>query len=222
MRIGLDFDNTIVRYDELFHRCAIERNLVPVDTPVSKAAVREYLWGLPDGNTPWTELQGIVYGERMSEAKPCPGVMDFFAFCRDRGIRVLIVSHKIEFPALGPRVNMRKAALLWIEKHCFYGTGQGGLGRGDVYFESSRTEKLERIAKLGCTHFIDDLPEVLADPVFPKGVEKILYAGDRHVESQAGQGIKIFSSWPEIVQYFREIGSNVRGYGTVAGEVSDL
>ena len=41
MRIGLDFDNTIVTYDSLFHKVATEQGLVPASLPVSKLAVRD-------------------------------------------------------------------------------------------------------------------------------------------------------------------------------------
>ena len=42
-----------------------------------------------------------------------------------------------------------------------------GIAREDVYFESTRADKLTRIAALSLTHFIDDLEEVLTDPDFP-------------------------------------------------------
>ncbi|MFC1461254.1 hypothetical protein ACFLQR_01890 [Verrucomicrobiota bacterium] len=197
VHIGIDFDNTIARYDELFHQCALDRGLIPPRTPKSKAAVRAHLWTQPDGNTPWTELQGIVYGERMKEAPPCPGSLDFFAFCRDSGLRVSIVSHKIEFPALGPQVNMREAASTWIKEHGLYSDELG-----HVYFESSRQAKIERIADLGCTHFIDDLAEVFSDPCFPDNVEKILYAREAHADSLEDQVVRAFSDWPAIIHYF--------------------
>lgn len=203
MHIGIDFDNTIVCYDELFHRCALGRGLIPQSTPKSKASVRAYLWSLPDGNTPWTELQGIVYGKRMSEAPPCPGALDFFSFCRDMAVSVSIVSHKIEFPALGPRVNMREAALKWIEEHGLYADRQEMRGR--VYFESSREAKIARIRGLGCTHFIDDLAEVFGDPSFPGGVEKILYATGADADFSGMQGVKVFSNWPAITRYFNSV-----------------
>lgn len=203
LHIGLDLDNTIVQYDELFYRCALERHLIPEETTRTKAAVRAYLWSLPHGNTPWTELQGIVYGERMSEAIPCPGALDFLAFCRDNGIRVSIVSHKIEFPALGPRVNLRKAALRWLNEHASYGGNQAGLTPGGVFFESTREDKIARIGQLGCTHFIDDLPEVFTSPSFPDGVEKILYAGNAYLEIADVRGMGVFSDWAAILQYFR-------------------
>jgi hypothetical protein len=48
----------------------------------------------------------------------------------------------------------------------------------NVYFESTRAEKLERISALSLSHFIDDLEEVLTDPGFPPGVERILFADE--------------------------------------------
>jgi hypothetical protein len=50
-----------------------------------------------------------------------------------------------------------------------------GLATSNVYFESTRAEKLVRIAALDCSHFIDDLEEVLDDPGFPQGVRRILF-----------------------------------------------
>jgi hypothetical protein len=36
---------------------------------------------------------------------------------------------------------------------------------------------------MGCTHFIDDLPEFLAEPAFPPDVRRILFdPGDRYRE----------------------------------------
>ena len=43
LRVGIDFDNTIVCYDEIFHRVALERELIPRDTPKNKESVRDYL-----------------------------------------------------------------------------------------------------------------------------------------------------------------------------------
>ena len=38
-----------------------------------------------------------------------------------------------------------------------------------------RLNKIARIASVGCTHFIDDLPEFLGEPGFPAGVKKMLF-----------------------------------------------
>jgi hypothetical protein len=69
MLIGIDFDNTIVRYDRLFHHVALEKGLIPASVPASKGDVRDYLRSI-GGEQDWIELQGIVYGVRMHEADP--------------------------------------------------------------------------------------------------------------------------------------------------------
>ena len=43
MHIGIDFDNTIVCYDKVFHKVAIEKGLIPEDIPPSKNNVRDHL-----------------------------------------------------------------------------------------------------------------------------------------------------------------------------------
>ena len=88
----------------------------------------------------------------------------------------MVVSHKTEYGHFDPdRVNLRKAALDWMAGQGLLG-GDHGIALADVYFESTRAEKLARIAALSLTHFIDDLEEVLSDPDFPPNVERILFA----------------------------------------------
>jgi len=206
LHIGIDFDNTLVSYDALFYRCACERHLIPPDLPPTKVAVREWLWRQPDGNTPWTELQGEVYGRCMAKAVWFPGVDAFLAFCRYRGLRVSIISHKLEYPALGPRVNLRDAALAWMEAHGFFRSNGFNLSRGDVYFEESREQKRACIAERQCTHFVEDLPEVLLDPAFPPGIIKLLFdpAG---VADKAGPDIHVFRAWADIQRYVEALAS---------------
>ena len=43
MRIGIDFDNTIVDYEGAFHAAAMERGLVTADLPKTKNSVRDFL-----------------------------------------------------------------------------------------------------------------------------------------------------------------------------------
>ena len=63
MVLGLDFDNTIIKYDELFHKIAYEKELIPADLPKEKNAVRNYL-RQNNIEDEWTMIQGEVYGER--------------------------------------------------------------------------------------------------------------------------------------------------------------
>lgn len=174
MIIGVDFDNTIVCYDALFHRAAVERALVPKSVPATKNAVRDYLRraGREDA---WTALQGEVYGARLAEADPFPGALDFFRFCRSARISVRIVSHKTRRPFLGAEHDLHAAARAWLTQHGFFATDDIGLAEGDAFFELTKPEKIARIASSGCTAFIDDLPEILGDPAFPAGVARLLF-----------------------------------------------
>jgi hypothetical protein len=196
--LGVDFDNTIVRYDALFHRAARDRELIPASVPVSKGAVRAYL-RQADREACWTELQGYVYGPRMREAQPFPGVIEFFLRCRDRGIPVFIISHRTRYPYIGQQYDLHAAARDWLETYGFHDPERIGLARDRVFFDLTKEEKLRRIAEQQCTHFIDDLPEIFDAPAFPAGVRKILfdpqganadYSGAQRVESwQAMDGV---------------------------------
>jgi hypothetical protein len=175
MRIGLDFDNTLIDYDRVFVEAARERGLVPRDFAGPKRAVRDAIRLLPDGELTWQRLQGHVYGAGIDGAVPVPGSQEFLQRCARERVSVFIVSHKTQFGHFDPaQVDLRGAARRWMTAHGFF--GHGGLPADQVYFEDDRAHKLARIAALDCTHFVDDLEEVFADPNFPAGVQRILFA----------------------------------------------
>jgi hypothetical protein len=174
MRIGVDFDNTIVRYDSLFHQVCRERGLIPPDLPASKSAIRDHLRCCGCEEV-WTELQGYVYGARMAEAEPFPGVIEFFQACRESGTPVYIISHKTRYPYLGQRYDLHQAALEWLDTHGFFAPDRINLPRERVFFTLTKEDKLTTIRQSGCTHFIDDLPEFLLEPAFPAAVGRVLF-----------------------------------------------
>ena len=187
MLIGVDFDNTIVCYDEVFYQAAVKQGLVPKDTPVVKDAVRDYLRHCGKEDL-WTELQGYVYGACMADAAPFPGVLDFFARCRQRGVPAYIISHKTRYPFRGRKYDLQQAALEWLKSK--------GLDGDHVFLELTKEAKLKRIAEVGCTHFIDDLPEFLAESAFPSGVDRILFDPNNH--HPEARRFHRFTSWQEI------------------------
>lgn len=170
--VGVDFDNTVVCYDNVFKEVAVEQGLVPDNVPSSKTQVRDYLrrTGREDA---WTELQGYVYGIHMLKARPFPGVLDFFQRCAQRDLSVYVISHRTRHPFLGPATDLHQAARGWIDH---YGLDEKmGPGAGHVFFELTQDDKLKRILDVGCTCFIDDLPEFLKRPDFPAGGQRILF-----------------------------------------------
>jgi hypothetical protein len=202
--IGIDFDNTIICYDRLFHQIALESGLIPSELPAEKNAVRDYLreQGREEN---WTEMQGVVYGDRIIDAEPYPGVDLFFAYCRAAKIATCIVSHKTKYPYLGPKYDLHDAGRRWLQTKGFLDTGKTGISIRQVYFELTKEEKIDRISALGCTHFIDDLPEILLAEGMPSRTKKILFdprGGFRDMD-----GVCHLASWQEILVTIEQEGA---------------
>jgi hypothetical protein len=177
MRIGIDFDNTIVTYDDVFRKAAASFAEIAADVGRQKRDIRDYLRTLPDGEMTWQRLQGYVYGKGISGAKMFDGVDRFLRRCRTENAEIVIVSHKTEFGHHdSDRVNLRDAARGWMTARGFFADDGYGIPAANLFFEATRAEKLRRIASLDCTWFIDDLEEVLDDPDFPEGVRRILFS----------------------------------------------
>ena len=73
--LGLDFDNTLVCYDDLFHQLALEKDLIPDNISADKIVIRDYLRG-QGRDEDFTLLQGEVYGLRILDAKPAEGMLN--------------------------------------------------------------------------------------------------------------------------------------------------
>lgn len=196
--IGIDFDNTIVTYDEIFHKYALQLKLILPVVKKNKEDIRDAIRLLPDGNDKWTKLQGLVYGKYLDEAESTRGVESFLKACKENSFKVSIISHKTVYPALGPRINLQAAAKQWLKSRNFL--AKFDLAQSDVVFEGTLNGKLNQIAKKGCNYFIDDLLEVLVHPDFPKGVKKILYSN--RVGKDIYNDIINFEAWHEIKEYF--------------------
>ena len=197
MHVGLDFDNTIAGYDSVFIAVARARGILNDPAVNSKSTVRTRVRALENGEEKWMALQGEVYGMRMKNAEMIPGVDSFLQACKIREIPVQIVSHKTEYGHFDvDRVNLRTAARSWMEDRGFFDADGYNLRHDDVIFESTRKEKVTRIAALGCSHFVDDLEEVFLDPAFPKNVFGVLFDPTGTVATEAN--VVVIQTWQEI------------------------
>ena len=185
MIIGVDFDNTIVSYDTLFRRVAVDQGLVPATLPANKTAVRDWL-RKQGREEDWTQLQGEVYGARMSDAEAYPGMMDFFRDCQDRGVSLRIICHKTRYPFLGKKYDLHSAAAGWLDRTGMFLESGGRMSRDDVFFELTKPEKIARISSCGCDWFIDDLPEIFLHPGFPAKAKFGLF-----------DPAEVFLDWPQ-------------------------
>lgn len=199
--IGIDLDNTLVCYDEVFHNAAVDEGLIESSTPKSKERIRDTIRLLSGGEDKWTRLQAIVYGPQISSAAAFEGCQDFLRHCSMRGTRAVIVSHKTPSAILdGKQVDLRASALAWMRAKKFFDSNGCGLSPENVFFESTRSEKIARIHSLGCTHFIDDLAEVFTETSFPRNVAKLLFAP--HGAKIDKEDIEVFATWRELDEFF--------------------
>jgi hypothetical protein len=197
--VGIDFDNTIAIYDRVFHDLAVERGLIDAAVPRSKRHVRDAVRLRADGESHWRRLQASAYGTYMADAAMAPGVAEFLARCRDSAIPVYVISHRTRFAALDESgVLLRDAAIDWMRAQGLFGREGLGLRAERVYFESTRAEKIDRLARLECSHFVDDLAEVLQEPAFPVHVVRVWYAPDRDGLGPDLDGVRTVTHWDQV------------------------
>ena len=170
--LGLDFDNTLVHYDKLFHQIALEKGLINQSMVADKVSIRDYLRS-QGKEEQFTLLQGEIYGLRILEAEPAKGMLESLKELHRCGISMVLISHKTKTPYKGQKYDLHKAARNWLEKYNL--TSKKGLGWSEknIFFEQTKKKKIERIISLGCTHYIDDLEEIL--DLLPESIKKIHY-----------------------------------------------
>jgi hypothetical protein len=194
VRIGVDFDNTIVNYNFLFHKIAFEQKLIDESVSQTKTAIRDYLREKNQENL-WTEMQGYVYGARMMEAVAYPNVCDILRELTELGHTIAIISHKTKFPYLGEQYDLHLAAKQWIEKFLMQ-----LIPEDQIFFELSKVDKINRIKSFHCDLFLDDLPEILLDENFPTNTKPILFNPENH--SHNTKNLEVISSWGLLKSYY--------------------
>ncbi|MEB3826900.1 phosphotransferase [Phormidium sp. CCY1219] len=198
-RIGIDFDNTIACYDRLFPKVATELGLIADEKYSSKNNVKQHLLTQEAGDLTWQKLQGKVYGKYMLKADIFHGFYEFLCLSKLRGVNLFIVSHKSEFGHFDEeKFSLRKQALKWLQKQEILGCDKWSITESNIFFESTRKDKIDRIKSLQCTHFIDDLPIVLTDSGFPN-IQKLWF--NPSARSLTEQSINEFQSWRQITNY---------------------
>lgn len=198
-RIGIDFDNTIACYDNLFPKIATQLGLVRDKICLSKNDVKENLLQQNDGDLIWQKLQGKVYGKYMLQAEIFPGFYEFLCLSKLRGVDIFIVSHKSEFGHFDEeKIPLRKQALKWLEKQEVINKERWSISQNNIFFESTRKDKIKRIKLLQCTHFIDDLSVVLKE-IDSANIQKIWF--NTSCQTSMEKSINEFPSWRQITNY---------------------
>lgn len=197
MLLGLDFDNTLVTYDKLFYELALEKSLINTSMPPTKKAIRDYLRSVDNENS-FTLLQGEVYGSCILRAEPSPGMINALLLLKSEGFKTVLVSHKTRHPYAGPKYDLHEAALSWLDKHKFFSDSFMGWKSSDVFFEPTKLDKINKICSLNCTHYIDDLPEIL--DLIPDSITRVLYSPT--TSQSLFEGYKVLSDWSKAIPEF--------------------
>lgn len=201
MLIGFDFDNTIVNYDTIFYKVGLEQGVIPAGIATNKLAVNQYL--LSNGmEHVWRQLQGVVYGARIEEAEPFPGVIEVMRYLKQAGHTLAIVSHKSIYSHVGEPYNLHNAARSWVEKN-LWKDGEILVSPDQIYFEVTKGKKIDRIKVLSCDVFLDDLPEILQG--LPSSIKQYLFDPTFSHASFPFDQIEKVSTWKEFESHLTKI-----------------
>ena len=185
-RIGLDLDNTVIDYSRAYRTIAEKMGLP--EGFVDRESIRPLLRRSEDDDMEWQSFQSILYTDGLAFAQPAAGLHDFLNLCETLNVGVFIVSHKTsQTPVQFGARDLRAPALEWLLEH---GIVPGYVQEEDVYFGSTRAEKVQTIATVGCDAFVDDLIEVLDHPDLPRDIIRFLYQLDAPVFDSPARAVQ--------------------------------
>ena len=159
MKIGFDFDNTIIDYSEIFYEIARLNNFIPDNIGRSKSAIKDYLHKKNEKED-FTKIQGLVYGKEILRAKPAKNIIITLDYLKTCNHDLYIVSHKTKYPYIGKQINLREAANKWIYKYIRIEDSLIFKNK-NIFYENTIDSKIKRIKNLELDFFIDDLNTII-------------------------------------------------------------
>ncbi len=172
MNIGIDFDNTIAKYDQIFIETAIKKEFVSSNWFGNKEALKKEF---QNKKKEWMRLQGQVYGPLMRKAICFPGVKRFLLKAQFCNHKIFIISHKTIYGHYDEtRTNLRKQALAWLEENNFFNQRLYNLCKNNIFFCTTKEEKIKKINELNLDFMIDDLNDIFRHKISTK-TKKILF-----------------------------------------------
>lgn len=192
MKIGFDFDNTIVCYDEAIEILSETLDL-PTELNRNKISIRDYLRNQNRENE-WTEFQGTLYGPGMQHAKPYEFFIEIAEYLKIQQHELHIVSHRSKYPYVGEKHDLHLFAKKWLNERI---NSKQLIEKSNIFFLETLDKKILKIKELKIDLFIDDLTEVFNHELFPLKTKSVLFDPDN-------KKIKIKSrilKWDQLVFY---------------------
>lgn len=188
--IGIDLDNTIIDYHNLF-QIVLEKKIKKkfnkkiLKTSIKSIVKKDY------GEDVWADIQATVYGKEIRHAKLMKGFESFLKYARNQKFKLYIVSHKTKLSQnLEQNYNLIKAANVWLESNNFF--TKKGFHKSDIFFCNTLDSKVKKIKALNLDFFIDDLEVVIFHKDFPKNTHGILFSNSMNDQSR-------YHTWSEVI-----------------------
>ena len=197
MRIGIDFDNTIVCYDNSFFQVALEKKWIEKKILKTKVAVKNFMQN-NNLSKEFTILQGLVYGKEILKAKVFDGFKKFI-YENKNNYEFFIISHKTKYPIIGEKTDLHSAAYRFLKfnKLEYFSNNLDN----KVFLELTKEEKIKRTNLLDLDYFIDDLLEILNMEGYLEKTKKLLFNPNRKLLQTSS--LTNFNSWEDINNYFK-------------------
>ena len=171
MNIGIDLDNTIINYDNIFEKAAKNKNLVDENWCGRKENIKKEILKQKNGTLIWQFIQGEVYGDLIKNANLNTGVYQFILRALVNDCKIYIISHKTKYAQHSKKILLRdKSTKYLINKNII-----GKINIKNIFYENSRRDKINRINKKNLSWYIDDLSVILKDKRLENKSKKILY-----------------------------------------------
>ncbi len=185
--IGIDFDNTIINYINVFKKL-LKKNKIPFGKKLNKEIFKKKIIKKYNENF-YTKIQSEIYGKNIFYARKFKNLNRNLNYLQKRH-HLILISHKTKYPIIGQKVNLRKKALMWLNENNLYGSKKI-FNKKNVFFEETIEQKIKKIKKLKCDYFIDDLNLILDR--LPNSIGKIKFGSK-------SKKYKYFLNWKNINQ----------------------
>lgn len=191
--IAFDLDNTILDYETSLHKIKLDRaelNKLSANTKTDfkLQVIAEF------GEDYWTELQGILYTEYVEYSRIDPEFVKLLNYLRVNNWQTSIISHKTEFPHMGPKFNLRDCALKRLEV-----AGIENFLTDGIHFFGTQQEKVNYINLVKPNIYIDDLKEIL--DLLSNEITRLLFDS---ACLQSSSKYNSVSDWRSVYKYIED------------------
>jgi len=197
VRIGLDLDNTLIDYSHSYFTLAAQFGLS--DEYKTRWDIRARLRNSPPRDYEWQRFQYLLYTKGLDTARISTGAIKFMLTCKGHNDEIFIVSHKTRMTSKSvglPIMNLRDLARDFLVRSS---VTPHLIRPNNIYFEETQEEKVGRLNSLELDVVVDDLEEVLGNPLMNSEARLILYGNPQGRESSVFEHVESFFELSQLL-----------------------